>query len=879
MNQSTPLNEALFENGVYPLIIIDFIEKRIVRVNTVFREWFRSDEPEFRSISFSGGIESLLSRLEKRETFRDLELSIMHGNGKRVRCLGTAHRIRENRRERVLIIVHESLETSQQTEALKSRSFNLFTLSENIDMAFWSVDKQMALVDYNDSFSRLLESSDKPVNPPLPDIMGVDWKDRYERALRGEKREYSDFYRGKNLITQVSPIFTDYGEVAGACCTIRDISDEINQRKKLEVLHQRFNSILDSATDAAIIATDPQGIIRQFNRGASDMLGYSPEEIIGKRDLLHFYAPSFMREVKNYIKAEKGVKLKSTEVFSWLTGHPDFINNMEWRFLNKQRRTIDVKISISTVLMEDQSYAGILLIAQDISELKKVREELEVAKMQAEEISRTKTAFLANMSHEIRTPLNGIIGMADLLKSTDLNDMQQNQVSIVLKSANTLLLLINDILDYTRIEAGKFKLGFSSFSLRTLLDDIGELLAVSFREKNIELKVAIDRAVRDRLVGDPRRIKQILLNLVGNALKFTNEGFIEVRIKQLHETMDKLTLYFMVTDTGIGISDEEKKKLFQAFSQADASTTRRFGGSGLGLAISKELVFMMNGEIGLESSPGKGSRFWFTITLSRDIRELENRNIVIINNNAISRKVLIKGLKNLQIQAIEGSSFDDISGADLNHSDFILIHEDLIDRDWKRPNRQIMIIETTYKQGKKPDCKNIDGRLLLPCRQPELIECLTAVIEKRKKAVIFDQSKKEIRPEERIENSRARILVAEDNKINQLVAMNFLKKLGYTADLAENGEEVLQACRKIRYDAILMDQMMPVMDGIEATERIRKGESGEANRKVKIIALTANAMKGDREALLNAGMDDYIAKPIVLKDIQEILDRNLKGNN
>jgi len=874
MNDGSPLGDALFENGVYPLLILDLNEEKIVRTNRVFREWFRSDDPDLRSIKFLEGRQAVLSGLDSMAIARDIKLSIVHGNGKMVSCLGTAHKIRENRTERILLVIHESLETVKETAAIKSRSFNLYTLSENIDMAFWSVDTKMALVDYNDHFTELLECRDQPIKAPLPDFMDVNWKERYARALQREKREYSDYHKGKNLITQVSPIYTDYGEVAGVCCTIRDITEEINRQKNLEVLRRRFESILDSATNAAIIATDPRGVVRQFNRGAANMLGYTPQEIIGKKNLIHFHAPSFVREVKNMIATNGGTRLNSGEIFPWLSANPGFIDHMEWRFLSKERQNIDVKISISSVLMEDQSYAGILIIAQDISELNRIREELEAAKRQAEEMNRMKTSFLANMSHEIRTPLNGIIGMADILKSTDLEKSQREQTEIILKSANTLLLLINDILDYTRIEAGKLKLGYSSFSIRTLFEDIRELMSVSLEEKYIALKLHIDESVTDRLVGDALRIKQILLNLVGNALKFTNEGYIEVQVSQICETRRDLTLYFRITDTGIGIQEEEKEKLFQVFFQADRSTTRKFGGSGLGLAISKELVTMMAGEIGMESQRREGSTFWFTIVLSRDIRELENHRAVVANTNAISRNILMKSLKalNMSVTAIESTKQ---WGEHIN-PDILLVHEDLANMDWRdSAGPQALIIETSYEKQIKLR-NRFDGNLRLPIRQPDLIGFLTDKIEKRKTAITFDRSIQPILPDEREKNNSLFILVAEDNKINQLVAMNFLKILGYNSDLVSNGEEVLQACKNRRYDAILMDQMMPVMDGVEATRKIRLGEGGKTDKDVKIIALTANAMKGDRELLLQAGMDDYIAKPVVLKDVQEVLARNLK---
>ena len=332
------------------------------------------------------------------------------------------------------------------------------------------------------------------------------------------------------------------------------------------------------------------------------------------------------------------------------------------------------------------------------------------------------------------------------------------------------LLLINDILDYSKIEAGKLKLGAVSFQLRSLIEDLKDMLLINIKEREIDFDIRIDNSVTDKLIGDPRRIKQILLNLVGNSLKFTLKGFIKIEIYQISEHNNEITLYFKIIDSGIGISEEEKEKLFRSFSQVDTSTTRKYGGTGLGLAISKELVSMMDGEIGVISEKDKGSTFWFTIKLSH------NRLLLDMNNEEAE----ILGWGNTE------------------------------------PNEN----------------------------------------KKESKAV--------------------HILVAEDNKINQLVAMNFLEKLGYDADLVENGKEAVEACKTKHYDLILMDQMMPVMDGIEATREIRKNDETLSGSDILIIALTANAMRGDRELLLDSGMDDYISKPVLLKDVKAVLEKNLK---
>lgn len=770
------LNNALFNNGVFPLCLCDFKNEKIVRVNGVFKEWFQQENPDFSVLTISGNKKKIFDKLHSEGIIREESVIIRHKNGHPINCLATAHLIVDHsKNELILFIIHESLTSGKETANLKKRSANLYALSENIDDLFWTVDSNLKILYFNEKFSSMakeifnidIKKGDRLLDR-IPVSSREKWAERYGIALQGIDKKYTD--KMEEIVSEavLTPVFNDYGEVLGVCNTIRDITERINSQKHLEVIHQRFTSILNSSADAAIIATDPRGIIRQFNKGASIMLGYSHKEVIGEYNILSFFSPPFIRSIKDLITSQTGEIINKSNLFHYLSEHPDLINKKEWSFLNKAGNSLDIKISISKVLTNGNEYTGILIIAQDISELNSVKKELETAKFQAEEVSRTKSNFLANMSHEIRTPLNGIIGMTDLLRKTEQTSVQENYSDIIQKSAGSLLLLINDILDYSKIEAGKLKLEHVSFHLRTLVNDLKNMLMINVKEREIEINIHIDNSVTNNLIGDPHRIEQILLNLVGNALKFTLKGFIRLEIYQINELDNQITLFFKIIDTGIGISDRDKEKLFLSFSQVDTTTTRKYGGTGLGLAISKELVLMMNGEIGVDSKKEKGSTFWFTIELDKDLND-ENQKVI-----------------------------------------------DNVNRD-------------------KLENDKVENK---------------------------DQS--------------IQILVAEDNKINQIVAMNFLKKLNYNPDLVENGEEAVRACKKKHYHMILMDQMMPVMDGIEATAEIRKLRNEKTDADVLIIALTANAMKGDRELLLDSGMDDYLSKPVLLKDVKVVLERNLK---
>ena len=897
--------DILFNNGVFPVIISDFNNESILKVNNVFTEWFRQTDPDISVLTINGDRIQVLEEIRSFGICESFSLSVLHKNGKKIECLATAS-IGQNRdgKDEIVIIIHESLEDKKKTAFLKKRSANLYALSENMELIFWSVDSDLKLVNYNSRFVTNLKRSygisiktgDNIINK-LPDQLITEWTKRYDRALKGKKTKYTDDMLGGTVETSFIPIFSEEESVIGICCTINDITEKVNAQKNLEVIHKRFSNILNSSTDAAIIATDPQGIIRQFNSGASVMLGYDQQEVIGKSSIIKFFPRAFIADLKSLIYSKKGVTVHDSELCTYFSNHPELINKIEWFFEDKYGHIIDIKISLSSVLMNQKEFAGNLMIAQDITELNRVKEELEEAKLQAEEISRTKTSFLANMSHEIRTPLNGIIGMTDLLKGTELSPVQENYSSIIFKSANTLLLLINDILDYSKIEAAKLKLEFVTFNLRSLMNDLKDILLINIKERNIDYDIWIDESVSEKLIGDPRRIKQILLNLVGNALKFTLKGFIKIEIFQISEIDNDITLYFKVIDSGIGISSEEKIKLFKTFSQVDISTTRKYGGTGLGLAISKELVSMMDGEIGVISNKSEGSTFWFTIKLKKEVETYNNR-ILIANSNRVTSKVLVKNLNNLGLEIIVAENGEKClkilkeyhkKG---NFFDLAIINETLSDSNGNELAKKIKeiaglqkikLIKTFYSNKEDvllPENTDFHTFLQLPTSQKLLQACLEEILNVVPSISETDETASTafVEPEENNED-KIKVLVAEDNKINQLVAMNFLKKLGYHAELVENGQDAVNAHNSKFYDLILMDQMMPVMDGIEATKQIRASNSEVSNKEILIIALTANAMKGDREVLLNAGMDDYISKPVLLKDIKAVLEKNLKSRN
>ncbi|MHA4894118.1 PAS domain S-box protein [Pedobacter sp. PWIIR3] len=659
-----------------------------------------------------------------------------------------------------------------------------------------------------------------------------------------------------------------------------DITERHKLERDLEHTKQFLDDVLHAASEVSIIATDENGIITVFNTGAEKLLGYTAEEMIGKATPYQIHMPEEVMEKGKELTAKYGTEVSGLNIFiKNAVRHGS--EQGEWSYVRKDGQLRKVSVAITPIRNKANKISGYLGIGLDITSLNNQREELKIAKVRAEEASIAKSEFLANMSHEIRTPLNGVIGFTDLLLKTKLNETQKQYLSIVNQSANALLGIINDILDFSKIEAGKLELAIEKCDLYEMSAQATDIITYQIQTKGLEMLLNIPYDLPRFIWTDPVRLKQILINLLSNASKFTEKGEIELKIEIIGEQEELRIFRFSVRDTGIGIKADKQEKIFEAFSQEDGTTTKKYGGTGLGLTISNKLLGLMGSKLELTSVAGKGSTFYFDIALPaeegdaiewKDIDHI--KNVLIVDDNENNRMILKQMLLLKQINSDEakngfealqylakGEEYDAII------MDYHMPYMDGLETIKKiRANfeigdkeQQIILLHSSSDDELlQSACKelNIIHRMVKPIKTEDIYNVLSRLYKE-------EQHHIDVKPAELSTTAaKVNILIAEDNAINMLLAKTIIRRIAPNATIYEaaNGVEALAYCETNKPDLILMDVQMPEMNGYEATRQIRETDAG---RQVPILALTAGNVKSEKEKCLEAGMDDFILKPIV----------------
>jgi PAS domain S-box-containing protein len=675
------------------------------------------------------------------------------------------------------------------------------------------------------------------------------------------------------------------GRNVGRVWGFRDVTERRRAEEALSDERRLLRTLIDNMPDY-IYVKDTQSRFVLANRSLAQMVGApNLKDLLGKTDYDYF-----PREVASAFFADEQAIIRS--------GQP---------LVNHEEEAVDAEGNTKWLLTSKVPWRdphgqmiGIIGIGRDITEHKRAGDVLRQAKEAAEAANRAKSEFLANMSHEIRTPMNGIMGMTELVLDTELNPEQREYLNLARMSADSLLSLINDILDYSKIEAGKLGIDAIEFNLADSVGNTMKTLSLRAHQKGLELAFEIGPEVPDALVGDPGRLRQIIVNLVGNAIKFTEQGEVVVHVEMESKAEGEIQLHFIVADTGIGVPFEKQTAIFEAFNQADGSMTRKYGGTGLGLTISSRLVQLMGGRIWVDSEPGHGSRFHFTVRFAlqktpprvvvpRDPLSLRGLRVLVVDDNATNRHILIKMLDSWHMKPTavdsgaaaivalrEGGGFGRsfpliLLDAQMPEMDgFALAEAIKRNPDWGATT--VMMLSSAGMRGDAARCREIgvSAYLTKPIRQSELLDAIVTALATRPakslpSSLVTRHSLRENRPQ-------VRVLLVEDNAVNQLVVLRILEKQGHAVTIAGDGKKALAALKKDSYDLVLMDIQMPEMNGWDATRAIRESEKSTGGH-IPIAAMTAHAMKGDQERCIAAGMDDYLTKPIHIPELLALVDK------
>ncbi|MEW6209968.1 MAG: PAS domain S-box protein [Acidobacteriota bacterium] len=744
----------------------------------------------------------------------------------------------------------------------------------NLDNLFGAVIKTGEAVIANDPAGDPRRGGLPRGHPPLNSFLGLPI---YRGAdligmigIANRPRGYDE-----RVIDMLQPLLATCGSIIEA---LRNDHRRQEVEAALSRSEQRYRTVVEEINEV-VFQANAEGRWIFLNPAWKSLTGYSVEESVG-RNLYDFIHPEDRQSIRELVRQAAREKKDS--------------GRAEIRYLTLTGESRWVEVLAGFAYDETGRVAGAFGTLRDVTERKEFEAELARARDMALESARLKSEFLANMSHEIRTPMNGVIGMTELLMLTPLSADQREYARMIKSSGEALLTIINDILDFSKIESGKLRFEPEDFSLLPVVEDVIELLSERANSKGIELTSLIQTDVLRKVCGDSGRLRQVLTNLTGNAVKFTERGNVTVRVSKESEDEDRVVLRFAVSDTGIGISEEQQQKLFQPFSQADGSPTRKYGGTGLGLAISKQLVELMGGQIGVDSTPGCGSTFWFTIRFEKesdsDASEmlcLSRERVLVVDDNATSRAFIQMqlrawGIRNdsttnyhQAVEAIEKAARHNdpftVVLLDMHVSDLDgLVMAKRIKSDPALSSTRLAAMTTLRRDHKAMQEAGIEACFVKPVRPSHLYDWLSGVSLSAAISPVETNERAKQRKDSpaRIARGAARVLLVEDNAVNQRVAVMHIRKLGHRVDTASNGREAIEALARGDYDLVLMDCQMPEMDGYEAVAEIRR-----RGWRIPVIAMTAHALEGDREKCIEAGMDDYISKPIKTQSLAYAIER------
>ncbi len=709
----------------------------------------------------------------------------------------------------------------------------------------------------------------KALHPEDREMVSQKWKARFESKTGYESSHRYIAPNGRITWVEVlaRPIFGADRRIEGFAGVVQDVTERKAAEERLKTSEAMFRTLCDAAP-VGIFMMDASANCLYVNARWNEIAGASPNQALGTGWQRFVHPEDRVMLVKAFAEADRNSLAA------------------EYRLVTPNGAVVRVETTATPIVHADGRAPEYIGVVHDVTAKYEAAEKLREAKIAAEAMSQAKSDFLANMSHEIRTPMNGILGMTELTLDTDLQPEQREYLEMVWSSAESLLGIINDILDFSKIESGKLELESVPFSLSDCIESALQPFALKAQQKNLEISWSTDPEIPEVIRGDPTRLRQILINLAGNAVKFTNEGEISIRAESAPSQSGCIAIRFIVSDTGIGIPPEKHRKIFEAFSQADTSTTREFGGTGLGLSISARLVQLMSGKLELDSAPGRGSRFFFTVTFERATREeaasvstslpeLAGKRILAADDNEVNRHLLQSLLHKWGVRATVVANGHEAlqeftKSREAGEPFFMVLldhHMPGIDgyetaariRQLEGGGRIPILMLSSAAPGDEPpgNTLGIARRLMKPLRRAVL---QNAILEASQASLAPSQTAPAAQAEPPATGG-LHVLLVEDNAVNQKLAVRLLEKMGHRVTLAVNGQEGVMAAERESFDVILMDIQMPVLGGVEAARAIRARE-GREGRRTPIIAMTAHALAGDREKYLHSGMDGYVSKPV-----------------